>query len=89
MNRTRVLWAGLLGGALAGAGDALSATTGALLQATRWNLLHLLGLGCALGAALGLGIALLALLAWWAAARVPRHATSVTAMANFAAWTGR
>jgi len=57
---TRALWAGLLGGALAGGGDALVAISAALVGSSWWNAPRLLALGCVAGAALGMGLALLA-----------------------------
>jgi len=55
----RTLWAGLLGGALAGSGDALVTFAAAL---TRPSALDALALGGAAGATLGLGLALVAAL---------------------------
>jgi arylsulfatase A-like enzyme len=55
----RALWAGLLGGALAGGGDALGSLAAAL---ARPSALHALALGSVAGAILGMGLALVAVL---------------------------
>jgi glucan phosphoethanolaminetransferase (alkaline phosphatase superfamily) len=55
----RVLWAGLLGGVLAGSGDALATLAVAL---TRPSAVDAVALGATAGAMLGLGLALLAVL---------------------------
>ena len=55
----RALWAGLLGGVLAGSGDALCTLAAAL---TRPSAVHAVALGSFAGAVLGIGLALLAVL---------------------------
>ncbi|MGB8295742.1 MAG: sulfatase-like hydrolase/transferase [Polyangia bacterium] len=55
----QVLWAGLLGGVLAGGGDALATFATTL---TRPSVSHALGLGIVAGALLGTGMALLAVI---------------------------
>jgi arylsulfatase A-like enzyme len=72
----RALWAGLLGGLLAGGGDSLATLSTTWAASSASNAFRLLSLGCASGAALGLGLALLALLLSWVPARIPRVSTS-------------
>ena len=76
----RALWAGLMGGVLAGGGDAMATLATAWTGSSAASALSLLALGCAAGAGLGLGMALMALLlsllAVPVAVRVPRLSPS-------------
>jgi arylsulfatase A-like enzyme len=72
------LWAGLLGGVLAGGGDALATFATAL---TRPSALYALGLGTVAGALLGTGMALVALLVHTVAAPVAARVSRISAAA--------
>jgi arylsulfatase A-like enzyme/HEAT repeat protein len=72
------LWAGLLGGVLAGGGDALATFATAL---TRPSALHALGLGTVAGALLGMGMAIVALLVHTVAAPVAARVSRISAAA--------
>jgi arylsulfatase A-like enzyme len=74
----RVLWAGLLGGVLAGGGDALVTLAAAL---TRPSALDAIAVGSAAGAMLGMGLALLAALLQAAAAPVAARVQRISATA--------
>ena len=81
-RQQRVLWAGLLGGVLAGSGDSLATLAAA---ASRPSAVHAVALGSVAGALLGIGLALvsvlLAAIAARAGARVRRiPSTALVAM---------